>query len=90
MSDDTELFHSVEETVDLVNQIQRGSLYTIGLWLVVALVTSLIAFGGRGAVALGIFGPVACVAIVSVCARARMEIRKKSTEAVMRMPRGLP
>jgi hypothetical protein len=81
MGDDTGLFYSVEQTIDLVNQIQRGSLYTIGLWLVVALAISLFALGWRAVVGVGIFGLASCVAVFSVCARARIEIQKKSIDA---------
>jgi hypothetical protein len=83
------LYYSVKETIDLVNQIQRKSLYTIGLWLLVALAMSLFTLGWRGVVAVGIFGPASCLAVVSICARARIEIQKKSIEAVMTMPGGL-
>jgi hypothetical protein len=89
-SGDPGLYYSVEQTTDLVNQIQRGLLYTIALWLLIALAISFFALGWRASVGIGIFGLASCLAIVSVCARARIEIHKKSVEAVMRMPGGLP
>lgn len=79
--DDVGLYYSVEQTIDLVNQIQRNSLYTIGVWFLVALAVSLFTLGWRGVVAVGIFGPATCLAVVSICARARIEIQKKSIEA---------
>ena len=86
---DLGLYYSVEETISLVNQIQKGSLYTLALWLLIALVISFFALGWRASVSVGIFGLASCLAVVSVCARARIEIQKKSIEAVMKMPGGL-
>jgi len=80
-ADGVGLYYSVEQTKELVNQIQRGSLYTIGLWLLIALAISVFVLGWRGMVGIGIFGLASCLAVVSVCARARLEIQKKSAEA---------
>jgi hypothetical protein len=81
--DNVGLYYSMEQATDLVNQIQRGSLYTLGLWFLTALVISFFALGWRASVGIGILGLASCLAVVSVCARARVEIHKNVFKAIM-------
>jgi hypothetical protein len=69
--EDWNFYYTVEETRRFVGDIQKGTLITIVLYLLVSVAVSLLFLGGRGLWGMVIFAFLAGLGVWSVCARTR-------------------
>jgi hypothetical protein len=86
----SDYYYTVADPRRLVNELQRGILITICLYLLGAVAVSLIFLHGQGLWGMVIFAVLAVLGVLSVCARARIQIANDTAAAMLQEMKDAP